>query len=86
MYIFEILEYDLSYYQIFHQIGMIDEHVPEFLEWAFGKVVSYDKRNWFYKWNRFHGKLLRLEKTPESIDEWRPLCLLWSRFKTGSLD
>lgn len=85
MYIEEILEYDLSYYAMFHQIGMIDEHVPEFLEWAFGRVVSFDKRNWFYKWNRFHGKHLLLDRTPETVEEWKPLTHLWSRFKGGTL-
>lgn len=85
MYIAEILEYDLSYYEILHQIGMKDEDVLPFMEWAFGKVVSFDKRRWFIKWNRFHGKELRLTESPQTLEDWRALALCWSRFQATLL-
>lgn len=82
MYISEILDYDLSYFEILHRAGMKDENVLEFMEWAFGKVVSYNRRDWYRKWNRFHGKHLLLDHTPETIEEWRSLAVLWSRLKS----
>ena len=83
MYIAEILEYDFSYFDIFHRIGMQDEHMLEFMEWSFGKVVSYDRRDWYRKWNRFHGKYLHLTFTPQTPEDWTPLALVWSAFKSG---
>lgn len=85
MYIEEILQYDVSYYQILQKAGFLDEDVQPFLEWAFGKVVSFDKRQWARKWNRFHGKHLKIDKTPESTDEWLALGRVWSLFKSGLL-
>lgn len=85
MYIAEILDYDLSYYEILQKAGFLEEDVLPFLEWAFGKVVSFDKREWFRKWNRFHGKHLKISKTPELPHEWAALGRVWSRFKAGLL-
>lgn len=86
MYISEILEYDLGFYSTFQKLGMKDEHVQEFLEWSFGRVVSFDKRDWYRKWNRFHGKHLILTHTPNTLDEWQPLTAIWSRLKGGCID
>lgn len=85
MYIEEILAYDLSYYEILHSIGFQDEDILDFMEWAFGRVVSFDKKHWFRKWNRFHGKHLKIDHTPETKEEWLALGRVWSTFKAGLL-
>lgn len=86
MYISEILDYDTSYAEILFLCGLKDENVVEFMEWAFGKVVSNDRREWARKWNRFHGTHLMLSHTPETTAEWGTLVGLWSRFKSGLID
>lgn len=85
MYISEILDNDPSYVEILESCGMKDEDMVKFMEWAFGKVVSNDPREWYRKWNRFHGKHLMLTKTPHTLTDWAALCSLWGRFKIGSL-
>lgn len=85
MYISEILDYDTSYADILFPFGLEDENVVKFMEWAFGKVVSNDRREWYRKWNRFHGKHLILTKIPESALDWSSLISLWRDFEAGYL-